>query len=173
MPDCSIRKSTDIAPTYGSPWLIAVSHVLHRLSVPRHSPCALCSLTILNVFQKRQFDLKALRLCRHGILSYVFALCASLGQVCLFRFLRHFLLRYLWFFVILKIGCFHNLFYPYRNCSILTFVNFFPCHASLLFAVPLITSTRLICSAAFWATPQLSPRRSLFPGSEPRRFFDV
>ena len=49
LPDCSIRKSTDIAPTYGSPWLIAVSHVLHRLSVPRHSPCALCSLTIVLV----------------------------------------------------------------------------------------------------------------------------
>ena len=47
LPDCSIRKSTDIALTYSSPWLIAVSHVLHRLSVPRHSPCALCSLTIL------------------------------------------------------------------------------------------------------------------------------
>ena len=47
LPDCSIRKSTDIALTYSSPWLIAVSHVLHRLSVPRHSPCALCSLTIM------------------------------------------------------------------------------------------------------------------------------
>ena len=45
--DCSIRKSADIAPTYGSPQLIAVSHVLLRLSVPRHSPCALCSLTIM------------------------------------------------------------------------------------------------------------------------------
>ena len=45
--DCSIRKSADIVPTYGSPQLIAVSHVLLRLSVPRHSPCALCSLTIL------------------------------------------------------------------------------------------------------------------------------
>ena len=33
-------------PTYGSPWLIAVSRVLLRLPVPRHSPCALCSLTI-------------------------------------------------------------------------------------------------------------------------------
>ena len=33
-------------PTYGSPWLIAVSRVLLRLSVPRHSPCALCSLTM-------------------------------------------------------------------------------------------------------------------------------
>ena len=35
----------DITPAYGSPWLIAVNHVLHRLPVPRHSPCALCSLT--------------------------------------------------------------------------------------------------------------------------------
>ena len=32
--------------TYSSPWLIAVSHVLLRLPVPRHSPCALVSLTI-------------------------------------------------------------------------------------------------------------------------------
>ena len=31
--------------TSSSPWLIAGSHVLHRLSVPRHSPCALSSLT--------------------------------------------------------------------------------------------------------------------------------
>ena len=28
-----------------SPWLIAAYHVFHRLLVPRHSPCALCSLT--------------------------------------------------------------------------------------------------------------------------------
>ena len=28
-----------------SPWLIAASHVLHRLSVPRHPPLALCSFT--------------------------------------------------------------------------------------------------------------------------------
>ena len=48
LPDCSIRISTDLALTYSSPWLFAVSHVLLRLSVPRHSPCALCSLTILN-----------------------------------------------------------------------------------------------------------------------------
>src|SRR5699024_5058611 len=33
-------------PTYGSPWLFAVSRVLLRLPVPRHSPCALCSLTM-------------------------------------------------------------------------------------------------------------------------------
>ena len=48
-PDCSIRKSAVIALTYSSPRLIAVSHVLLRLLVPRHSPCALCSLTINSV----------------------------------------------------------------------------------------------------------------------------
>ena len=31
--------------TSSSPSLIAGSHVLHRLLVPRHPPCALCSLT--------------------------------------------------------------------------------------------------------------------------------
>ncbi len=30
-----------------SPQLFAACHVLHRLMVPRHSPCALCNLTIL------------------------------------------------------------------------------------------------------------------------------
>ena len=45
-PDCSIRTSAGIAPTYGLPQLFAVCHVLLRLLVPRHSPCALCSLTI-------------------------------------------------------------------------------------------------------------------------------
>ena len=43
---CPIRKSTDIATIYVSPWLIAVNHVLLRLPVPRHSPCALYSLTL-------------------------------------------------------------------------------------------------------------------------------
>ena len=38
--------------TYHSPWLIAVNHVLHRLPMPRHSPCALFSFTILlHVFE--------------------------------------------------------------------------------------------------------------------------
>ena len=34
-------------PACGSPWLFAARCVLHRLPVPRHSPCALCSLTCL------------------------------------------------------------------------------------------------------------------------------
>ena len=33
-----------------SPWLIAAYHVLHRLLMPRHSPCALHSLTSLSSF---------------------------------------------------------------------------------------------------------------------------
>ncbi len=32
-------------PICGSPWLIAACHVLRRLLMPRHSPCALYSLT--------------------------------------------------------------------------------------------------------------------------------
>ena len=44
-PGCPIRKSADIMPAYDSPQLFAVNHVLLRLPVPRHSPCALCSLT--------------------------------------------------------------------------------------------------------------------------------
>ncbi len=31
-------------PAHGSPWLIAACHVLHRLSMPRHSPDALKTL---------------------------------------------------------------------------------------------------------------------------------
>ena len=35
---------------FTSPWLIADRCVLHRLQVPRHSPCALYSLTIIESF---------------------------------------------------------------------------------------------------------------------------
>ena len=34
---------------FASPWLIADRCVLRRLPVPRHSPCALCSLTICSL----------------------------------------------------------------------------------------------------------------------------
>jgi hypothetical protein len=36
-----IRKSRDIMLVCSSSWLIAAYHVLHRLSDPRHPPCAL------------------------------------------------------------------------------------------------------------------------------------
>ncbi len=39
-----IRKSSDHSPVIDSPRLIADSHVLHRLLVPRHPPCALNDL---------------------------------------------------------------------------------------------------------------------------------
>ena len=45
LPGCPIRISTDITFAYNSPWLFAVNRVLLRLPVPRHSPCALLSLT--------------------------------------------------------------------------------------------------------------------------------
>ncbi len=40
-----IRKSADITDICSSPQLIAACHVLLRLLMPRHSPCALSSLT--------------------------------------------------------------------------------------------------------------------------------
>jgi hypothetical protein len=43
-----IRKSPDQSLFSGSPKLIAAYHVLHRLSLPRHPPYALSSLTIKN-----------------------------------------------------------------------------------------------------------------------------
>ncbi len=39
-----IRKSSNQRPVIDSPRLIADSHVLHRLLVPRHPPCALNNL---------------------------------------------------------------------------------------------------------------------------------
>src|SRR5689334_19305347 len=46
-PGCPIRKPSDQSLLSGSPKHIAASHVLHRLLAPRHSPCALSSLTML------------------------------------------------------------------------------------------------------------------------------
>ena len=42
-PHSEIHGSMDIC---SSPWLIAACHVLRRLLMPRHSPCALYSLTL-------------------------------------------------------------------------------------------------------------------------------
>ena len=40
-PGCPIRRSSDHGLVTGSPTLFAGSYVLHRLSTPRHPPCAL------------------------------------------------------------------------------------------------------------------------------------
>ena len=45
-PHSEISGSTDIC---SSPKLIAACHVLHRLLMPRHSPCALYSLTLRDI----------------------------------------------------------------------------------------------------------------------------
>jgi hypothetical protein len=45
-PGCPIGRSPDHCLFSGSPKLIAASHVLLRLSTPRHPPIALSSLTI-------------------------------------------------------------------------------------------------------------------------------
>lgn len=41
---CRIQRSTDRSLVTGSLWLIAGSHVFHRLWTPRHPPCALSGL---------------------------------------------------------------------------------------------------------------------------------
>ena len=37
-------------PAFGYPWLFAACHVLHRLLMPRHSPCALISLILFRSY---------------------------------------------------------------------------------------------------------------------------
>src|SRR5215207_2061777 len=51
-----IRRSRDQRLVSTSPGLIAAAHVLHRLSAPRHPPCALILLIEKNTF-----------LCRYGV----------------------------------------------------------------------------------------------------------
>src|SRR3954465_1465767 len=45
-PGFPIRRSTGQRLFSASPWLIAAVHVLLRLLVPRHPPCALTILTV-------------------------------------------------------------------------------------------------------------------------------
>ena len=50
-------------PACGSPRLIAACHVLHRLLLPRHPPCALSSLTTkFTQHTQRSFQLSAISL---------------------------------------------------------------------------------------------------------------
>ena len=46
---CPIRKSKDLTLVCSFPWLIAAYHVLHRLSDPRHPPCALISFKKIEI----------------------------------------------------------------------------------------------------------------------------
>ena len=47
-----IRKSSNQRPVIDSPRLIADSHVLHRLLMPRHPPCALNNLQNTQIIKK-------------------------------------------------------------------------------------------------------------------------
>ena len=47
---------------YSSPWLIAVSRVLLRLLMPRHSPCALVRLNFLQFITDVLFELSEFHL---------------------------------------------------------------------------------------------------------------
>src|SRR5918997_4808680 len=49
-----IRKSADHRLFSASPRLIAAVHVLHRLLVPRHPPCALDILTVIKISIRRR-----------------------------------------------------------------------------------------------------------------------
>ena len=79
-----IRKSTDIMRICRSPWLIAACRVLHRLSVTRHSPCALLSLTFYdgpgslsfrkNLNREKSFQFNCNKLCvikSHRLLAFL------------------------------------------------------------------------------------------------------
>ena len=53
-----------------SPWLFAACHVLLRLLMPRHSPCALLSLTCSRIsLMSSQSRLRGIALCIRKILS--------------------------------------------------------------------------------------------------------
>ena len=52
VPGFPIRTSSDHSSVDSSPRHIAASHVLHRLPVPRHPPCALKHLQTQNQFKK-------------------------------------------------------------------------------------------------------------------------
>ena len=73
-----------------SPKLIAACHVLLRLLMPRHSPCALISLT----FRQRSVDVGSLELCRFqqkfSFNKIVFTLKLKVPQCCFLSLLRMF-----------------------------------------------------------------------------------
>ena len=61
-PGFPIRRSTGQRLFSASPWLIAAVHVLLRLLVPRHPPCALTILTVSNSYARVAYELASLPL---------------------------------------------------------------------------------------------------------------
>ena len=69
VPGCPIRKSSDIMLVCSSPKLIAAYHVLHRLSDPRHPPCA------LNCFKNLVLVYCYTNICYSFFTTYYFPIC--------------------------------------------------------------------------------------------------
>ena len=69
IPGCPIRKSKDITLVCSSPRLIAAYHVLHRLSDPRHPPCA------LNCFKKFIGIALAWGVYHYYCIDFIFPIC--------------------------------------------------------------------------------------------------
>ena len=151
-------------PTYGSPWLIAVSHVLHRLLVPRHSPCALCSLTTCHaslLFAFPRITPTRSPICmtcghfdRHQLVSR-YPRAPSLGAsyeislvqiFAVIRFITNYIPAYCSFF----------------TCCLMSRL------VALRFSS--YNSRSSDCLHDLWVIPSIPVRRSLSEGSEPRRF---
>src|SRR5215211_6454628 len=74
---CPIRKSEDIMLVCSSPQLIAAYHVLHRLSEPRHPPCA------LNCFKKiRNCSLLPTSTKSYSVLQLIIPICQRAFLMC-------------------------------------------------------------------------------------------
>ena len=91
-----------------SPKLIAACHVLHRLLMPRHSPCALYSLTLVeHLFLKS---------CPLFVMNYAGFSCYY-TQNCFVTLTRT-------AFAILLINSFHNIFAVDNLCCLLSLLYF-------------------------------------------------
>ena len=77
-----IRKSADHRLFSASPRLIAAVHVLHRLLVPRHPPCALNILTVIKIFEPPAHSLVHDRRIVNALLRSVIPV---IGQLCSFQ----------------------------------------------------------------------------------------
>jgi hypothetical protein len=76
-PGCPIRISPDHSLFSGSPKLFAASHVLRRLSTPRHPPIALSSLTISPLSWGTPKDISQYFTCQRAVGIY----CVPLSRL--------------------------------------------------------------------------------------------
>ena len=141
---------------YHSPQLIAVNHVLHRLLMPRHSPCALSHFTYR--FMSFSVLLNLLRFFRF----------ASGSQNCSIPTKKFFFKISL--VALLVVSYLHYFFILFSSCSAFVFTKtgvnqqVFPC--SLLTQIRLcVCSTRLVSSVLDVSSPftALITRAEVFP----------